>query len=158
VDEAAVAAPGGPGPGPLADFVGSGWAFPLRFDATGTFALVARDQEIAEAIRLVLSTAPGERPMRPEFGCRIGEFAFAPADAGTAGHLAAETRRALERWEPRIVVDDVLVSFDGGEEGRVLLDVRYRIRDSNDERNLVYPFYTIPEPPTAPRPQAPQGE
>ncbi len=85
-----------------ADFIGAGWAFPLRTDATGAIALVRGEREIEESIRLILATAPGERPMRPEFGCAVHDYVFAPADASTAGQIAYEVRVALERWEPRI--------------------------------------------------------
>ena len=86
------------------DFVGAGWAFPLATDATGGIALVVREREIEEAIRLILATAPGERPMRPEFGCRVHDHVFAPINASTAGAIAYDVRYALERWEPRIDV------------------------------------------------------
>ncbi len=94
------------------EFVGRGWAFPLRTDATGGIALVSREREIEEAIRLILGTSPGERPMRPEFGCRIHDYVFGLADGTTANEVTVEVRRALARWEPRIDVDDVIVSFD----------------------------------------------
>jgi phage baseplate assembly protein W len=127
------------------EFVGAGIAFPLRTDAAGAVALVSREREIEEAIRLILATSPGERPMRPEFGSRIAEHVFGPANAATAGQLAYEVRVALERWEPRIDVEDVEVSFDAADAGVLYLDVRYRIRGTNDPRNLVFPFYVIPE-------------
>ncbi|GIF14595.1 GPW/gp25 family protein [Actinoplanes teichomyceticus] len=125
-------------------FIGNGWAFPLRVDATGGIALVSREREIAEAIRLILATAPGERPMRPEFGCGVHEYVFAPADENTAGRVAFEVRRALDRWEPRIDVSDVVVGFDDEDAGVLYIDVRYTIRGTNDPRNLVFPFYVIP--------------
>ncbi|MGW4896903.1 GPW/gp25 family protein [Kitasatospora sp. NPDC004240] len=125
-------------------FVGAGWAFPLRFDATGAIALVDRDREITESIRLVLGTAPGERPMRPEFGCGIHAYAFATADADTAGRIGYEVRRALDRWEPRIEVDGVEVSLDGADTGTLYIDVRYTVRGTNNPRSLVFPFYVIP--------------
>jgi phage baseplate assembly protein W len=128
-----------------AQFIGAGWAFPLRTDATGSIALVTEDREIAEAIRLVLATAPGERPMRPEFGSRLGEYVFAPANATTAGQLAYEVRAALERWEPRINVGDVDIGFDAAESGILHINVNYQIRGKNDPRNLVFPFYVIPD-------------
>jgi hypothetical protein len=103
------------------EFIGSGWAFPLRTDATGSVALVSRDREIAESIRLILGTEPGERPMRPDFGCGIHEFVFASADASTAGQVAYEVRIALERWEPRIDLADVVVSFDGVASGTLYI-------------------------------------
>ncbi|WP_305783844.1 MULTISPECIES: GPW/gp25 family protein [Micromonosporaceae] len=125
-------------------FIGNGWAFPLRVDATGGIALVSREKEIAEAIRLILATAPGERPMRPEFGCGVHDYVFAPADENTAGRIAFEVRRALDRWEPRIDVTDVVVGFDDEDTGVLYIDVRYAIRGTNDPRNLVFPFYVIP--------------
>jgi len=127
------------------DFVGSGVAFPLRVGANGGIALVSREREIEEAIQLVLATRPGERPMRPEFGSRIADHVFAPANSATAGRLAYEVRVALDRWEPRITLDDVVVDLGDAADGIVYLDVRYRIRSTNDPRNLVFPFYVIPE-------------
>ena len=125
-------------------FIGRGWAFPLRVDATGGIALVTREQEIEEAIRLILGTSPGERPMRPEFGCRIHEYLFASADGETANAITREVRAALQRWEPRIEVSDVVVSFDGIDHTLLYIDVRYSIKTTNDRRNLVFPFYVIP--------------
>jgi phage baseplate assembly protein W len=126
------------------DFIGSGLGFPMRTDATGGIALVRGDREVEEAIRLILATSPGERPMRPEFGCAIGGLVFAPADAATAGLIAYEVRVALERWEPRIDLHDVRVDFSDAASGRLLIDIRYALRASNDRRNLVFPFYVIP--------------
>jgi phage baseplate assembly protein W len=82
--------------------------------------------------------------MRPEFGCAIHDFVFAPADAATAGQLAFEVRSALDRWEPRIDIVDIQVQFDAVEEGTLYIDVHYAIRGTNDPRNLVFPFYVIP--------------
>jgi phage baseplate assembly protein W len=129
------------------DFIGAGWAFPVRTDATGSVALVTREREIEEAIRIVLGTAPGERPMRPEFGCRIHDFVFGPANASTAGEIVYAVKTALERWEPRIDVVDVRVGFDSGQDGTVYVDLRYTVRGVNDPRNLVFPFYVIPDHP-----------
>ena len=126
------------------EFIGRGWAFPLRTDATGGIALVSREREIEEAIRLILGTSPGERPMRPEFGCRIHDFVFASADGATANLIGAEVRRSLARWEPRINVEDVLVTFDAHDSSVMYIDIRYSVRDTNDRRNLVFPFYVIP--------------
>src|SRR6476661_1292909 len=126
------------------DIVGQGWAFPLRTDPTGSIALVSGERERAESIRLILATAPGERPMRPEFGCAIHDFVFASADAATAGQIAYEVRSALDRWEPRIELVDVQVRFDAVDEGTLYIHVQYAIRGTNDPRNLVFPFYVIP--------------
>jgi hypothetical protein len=131
------------------DFIGAGWAFPLATDATGGIALVVREREIEEAIRLILATAPGERPMRPEFGCRVHDHVFAPINASTAGAIARDVRYALELWEPRIDVQEVLISFDQADLGTLFIDIHYTIRSTNDTRNLVFPFYVIPEEPGA---------
>jgi uncharacterized protein len=82
------------------EFIGKGWAFPLRTSATSGIAMVSAERELAESIQLILSTALGERPMRPEFGCGIHEHVFAPADDTTAGQIAYEVRLSLNRWEP----------------------------------------------------------
>lgn len=125
-------------------FIGAGWAFPVRTDPTGSIALVAQEREVEESIRLILSTAPGERPMRPLFGCAIHDHVFAPADSATAGLIAYEVRLSLERWEPRIDLVDVVVGFDAVDSGTLWIDVRYALRGTNDPRNLVFPFYVIP--------------
>jgi Bacteriophage baseplate protein W len=127
------------------DFIGTGLAFPLRVNSTGNVALVSREREIEESIALILGTAPGERPLRPEFGCAIHDYVFAPADVATAGEMADAVRRALLRWEPRIEVGDVIVSPDPHNHSLLYVDVGYRIRYTNDPRNLVFPFYVIPD-------------
>lgn len=125
-------------------FIGAGIAFPLRLDAAGALALVAGEREIEEAIHLILGTAFGERPMRPEFGCGIHDYVFAEADGATAGLVAFEVRAALDRWEPRIDVGDVTVTIDPAESSCLWIDILYSIRGTNDARNLVFPFYVIP--------------
>lgn len=125
-------------------FVGRGWAFPIATDATGGIRLVGRETEIEQSIRLILATAPGERPMRPEFGCAIHEHVFDGADARTAGRISFAVREALRRWEPRIDVLEVGVDRHPVEPDALLLDIRYTTSDTNDPRNLVFPFYLIP--------------
>ena len=129
------------------EFIGSGWAFPLRTDATGGIALVRDEREIEGSIRLILGTAIGERPMRPEFGCGIHDYIFAPTDATTAGRIGYEVRAALSRWEPRIEVADVAVDTAADDPAVLYIDVRYTVTNSNDPRNLVFPFYVIPAEP-----------
>ena len=133
------------------EFIGRGWAFPLGVDkASGGIALVDGERELEQAIGLILRTAPGDRPMRPEFGCAIHDYVFAPADASTAGRIAYEVRTSLERWEPRIEVSSVDVSADPGEDSTLYITIAYAVRGSNDPRNLVFPFYVIPPEETAP--------
>lgn len=125
-------------------FIGAGWAFPLQIDQGGNVALVRRTQELEQAIRLILGTAYGERPMRPEFGCGIHDLVFAPVDATTAGRIVHEVRLSLERWEPRIDVLDVETMSDADDPSTLYVDITYGVRGSNDPRNLVFPFYVIP--------------
>jgi len=126
------------------EFIGSGWAFPLRTDATGAIALVSHDREIEESIRLILGTAFGERPMRPDYGCEIHDHVFSSINAEMISRIAVAVRESLIRWEPRIAVKDVIVTIDPSDQTVVYIDVRYAIGDTNDPRNLVFPFYTIP--------------
>src|SRR3954464_1464960 len=125
-------------------FVGVGWAFPVRTDSSGGIALVRREREVEEAIRLVLATAPGERPMRPDFGCAIHDLVFAPVNEATAGRIRYEVRTSLDRWEPRIEVSDVEVTTTEDDATVLLINIRYAIRGTNNPRNLVFPFYVIP--------------
>ena len=96
-------------------------------------------------MRVILCTAPGERVMRPEFGCKIWDLLFEPIDANTLGLMAEDVRLALSQWEPRAVVDDVTVTPRVSTEGVVDIAIVYTVQATNDRRNLVYPFYVIPE-------------
>ena len=127
------------------DFLGRGLAFPVRTDATGSIALVGGEREVVESIRLILATAPGERPMRPEFGCGIHNYVFEPADATTAGKLAWEVKQALARWEPRVDVERVDVLVDDEDRNALYIDIQYVKKGGYDPRNLVFPFYVIPD-------------
>ena len=127
------------------DFVGAGWAFPVRTGSTGGIALVSRDREIAEAIRLILGTAYGERPMRPDYGCGIHDLVFDTVDAGLAGRVAAEVRASLTRWEPRVEVVEVAAAPLPDQPHVLGITVAYWLKATNDRRNLVFPFYAIPE-------------
>jgi phage baseplate assembly protein W len=125
------------------DFIGRGWAFPLRVDDTGRIALVGGHRELEESIRLILGTAFRERPMRPEFGCGIHDFVFAPINATAMGQIEFEVRASLTRWEPRIDLVEVAVHPDLGRDGTLFIDVHYVEKGTNDVRNLVFPFYVI---------------
>jgi phage baseplate assembly protein W len=131
------------------DLIGRGWAFPLGVDARGGIALAEGEEEIRQAILLIVRTRRGARVMRPEFGCRIWELLFAPNDSSTwtlAGH---HVREALGWWEPRIEVDDVRATADPGNPAAVEVEVDYTIRATHDRRSLVFPFYLIPDEPAA---------
>jgi phage baseplate assembly protein W len=126
-------------------FLGQGLAFPLQINPRGEIALASGDRDIEQAIRIILGTRPGERKMRPEFGCRAHELVFAPRNAATEGLLCEYVEVALGRWEPRIEVQDVNVSSISDNGSALLVEVSYRIKVSHDERSIVYPFFLMGE-------------
>jgi uncharacterized protein len=128
----------------VTEIIGSGLAFPLQVDRRGGIALARDETDIEQAIELILATAPGERPMRPEFGCGVHDFVFDSIDATTVGRMELAIRDALDRWEPRVVVETVAFNLDEVADGRLIIDIGYRVRATNTMRNLVYPFYVIP--------------
>jgi phage baseplate assembly protein W len=126
------------------DLIGSGWAFPAELTPGGSVRLVGGGEEIDAALRMILTTAPGERVMRPDFGCAMWEQVFAPVNPDTLGLIEQSVREAVTRWEPRITLDAVsAVPDDDG--AAVRIQIEYRVRATNDYRNLVYPFYVIPQ-------------
>jgi phage baseplate assembly protein W len=125
---------------PPAPFLGIGWGFPVKHDGA-ELTRAAYEDSIREGITLVLSTAKGERLMRPDFGCGIHELVFAPNDATTRGMAESEVREALLKWEPRIEVLRVAAISDDEEPGRLLVSVDYRVNKTDSRFNLVYPFY-----------------
>jgi phage baseplate assembly protein W len=128
----------------VTEIIGTGLAFPLQVDRRGGIALARDETDIEQAIELILSTAPGERPMRPEFGCGVHDFVFDSIDALTVGRMEVAIRDALDHWEPRVVVVSVEFDLSWVQEGRLVIDIGYRVRVTNTLRNLVYPFYVIP--------------
>lgn len=128
----------------MAGFLGTGVNFPLDVDRRGGLALATGEQDIDQAIALILGTAPGERPMRPEFGCGVHDFIFDAVDAYTIARMEEEILQALDRWEPRIEVVKVEFDLSRQAEGELLIDIGYRLRATNAYRNLVHPFYVIP--------------
>ena len=128
----------------MSDILGTGLAFPLGVDRRGGLALARDEDDVEQAISIILSTAPGERPMRPEFGCGVHDSVFDTIDATTVAQMEAEVRDALDHWEPRIEVLDVDFDLGGVDRGELLINIGYRLRSTNHLRNLVYPFYIIP--------------
>ena len=125
-------------------FVGRGFDWPLRVDQTGSIRLTDGASSLDRSITVVLMTAPGERLMRPEFGCRIWELLFEPVTGNLLGLISQYVREALGRWEPRIEVDRVVATPDPAMSSLVAIAIDNTVRDTNDHRNLVYPFYVIP--------------
>jgi uncharacterized protein len=129
---------------PDTSFVGRGFLWPLGVDQTGSIRLSNGVPDLDRSIELVLMTAPGERLMRPKFGCRIWEMLFEPVTGNLLGLMAQAVRDALSQWEPRVTVEDVECRPDTDNPSLVHIAIGYRVRATNDRRNLVYPFYVIP--------------
>jgi uncharacterized protein len=131
------------------DLIGSGWAYPAELTPGGSVRLVTGGEEIDAAVRMILTTSPGERVMRPDFGCAMWEQVFAPVNSNTLGLIEQAVREALIRWEPRITLlsVDAMPDEDGS---MVRIEIGYRVVATNDHRNLVYPFYVIPHEEPAP--------
>ena len=122
-------------------FLGSGWAFPVGLDSDGSVVLVDHEEDIRQAIRIILDTNLGERLMRPEFGSGLREFVFESISVTSLAVLRRRVEEALTRWEARIDVERVETSVQGQLRSQVDVLVDYRVRSTNTFYNLVYPFY-----------------
>jgi uncharacterized protein len=127
------------------EIIGSGWAFPPQIGAQGKFALTSDRNEINQSIQIILTTSPGQRVMRNNFGCRLHELVFAPNNNHTAAQAKRYVEEALGMWEPRITVMHIEVKPDSLQPDRLLIDIQYRVKATHDRRSLVFPFYLIPE-------------
>lgn len=123
------------------EFLGTGWKFPLTLEADGHIALSLEDEDIREAIVIILSTTPGERVMRPEFGCGIHEYVFSVINSNNLLLIEDEVKRALVLYEPRITVDNIHIQPDASDGGKLMIHIDYTILSSNSRFNMVYPFY-----------------
>ena len=124
------------------DFLGVGWRYPVATDPlTGDIALSRYDRDVKEAIKIVLETAPGERVMRPRFGCGIHDLVFEEINATTLTAIEASVRDALVTYEPRIELLNVTVDPSDALDGMLVIAIDYRLRRTNQEDNLVYPFF-----------------
>ena len=121
-------------------FLGRGWAFPVAVDAHGAIAMVEYEEDIREAILVILETNPGERVMRPDFGAGLRALVFEPINTNTMALARHRVEQALILWEPRIDSIGVEVSAEPPL-GRLKIEIRYRVRRTNTFYNLVYPFY-----------------
>jgi phage baseplate assembly protein W len=124
--------------------LGTGVAFPLATDRHGRVALIHDQEDVEQAIEIILGTIPGERPMRPDFGCAVQDFLFAAIDALTLGHVEHAVRVALARWETRIEVQSVEFDLSDMRDGVLRTSISYRLRATSTMHNLVHPFYVIP--------------
>lgn len=126
-----------------AAFLGAGWAFPVRRDVDGEVDLTAHEENIHQAVHLILGTARGERVMRPDFGAGLQALVFEPLNTTTIALARHHVEEALATWEPRIALLAVRVKPDPGAAGTLLIEIDYRVRATNTFSNLVYPFYLL---------------
>jgi uncharacterized protein len=123
-------------------FLGRGWKFPIQVDkATGRMRLSEYEEDIAEAIRIILGTTQGERVMRPTFGCGVQDFIFGLTDDTTLRLLEGNIKEAIRMWEPRVDEVDVAATPDQEDPGKLYIRIGYLIRTTNNLFNQVYPFY-----------------
>lgn len=127
--------------------VGRGWGFPPGLNDRNRLTTVSDDADIKRSIYIIINTIPGERVMRPQFGCEIHALIFWPANDQTAAVAERYVREALGRWEPRIILKNVTITPGATELGELLIEINYQIKGQNDPRNLVYPYYLTPEKP-----------
>lgn len=122
-------------------FLGAGLSFPLAIDPRGRPLMTSAEEKIAQSIRIILGTARGERVMRPGFGCGIHDLVFASASTATHALIIHHVTEAITRWEPRVELTQVEISDADTREGQLLIGIQYRVISTNNEFNLVYPFY-----------------
>ncbi len=122
-------------------FLGQGWAFPPCVEASGEIEIVAFEEDIRQAILIILRTDRRERIMRPDFGAGLNAFVFEPLSETTKQLVKQRVEESLIDWEPRIIVEEVKVSVDQAALGKLLIEITYRVRATNTLHNLVYPFY-----------------
>ena len=123
------------------EFIGTGWSFPILPDATGSLGYVSGNLNVEQSLRILLLTEPGQRVMRPDFGCAAGRLVFAPGSLQYLGQLETAVREAIRDWEPRIDVEDVSADADPNDETHVSVKLAYTVRATNTRFNLVFPFY-----------------
>jgi phage baseplate assembly protein W len=126
-----------------AAFTGSGFGYPWSISPQGGMRMVTGHQNVERSMRLILGTAYGERPMRPEFGCAIHDMLFEPGTVDLLSRIQVEVTDSLTRWETRAEILDVKAVFDD-DPSRVLITITYQLKGTYDPRNLLVPFYVIP--------------
>ncbi len=124
------------------DFLGKGWSFPPRVDSTtGRFVMCEGEEDIKQAIYIIVMTRMQERAMMPEFGCNIHNYVFDLPDSETITMMELEILKALSYWEPRIVDVSVDVDTNDINNGRLNVEINYTVRSTNNPNNLVFPYY-----------------
>jgi phage baseplate assembly protein W len=124
------------------EYLGTGLTFPLQINVQGGLRLSSEQQDVREAIWIILRTELGERVYRPNFGCRLSELTFAPLNTRTLFLIKLYIQEALEIWEPRIEIEEITADPDPFV-GRVDIQIDYRLKKSYEPGSLVYPFYLM---------------
>ena len=122
-------------------FLGQGWAFPPCLESDGEIEIVVYEEDIRQAILIILRTSRRERVMRPDFGAGLEDFLFEPLNETTMQLVKTRVEESLIDWEPRIIVEEVTVTGEQEPAGKLIIEITYRIRATNTLHNLVYPFY-----------------
>ncbi|MCH5341011.1 MAG: GPW/gp25 family protein [Acetatifactor sp.] len=123
-------------------FLGIGFHFPIQVEeATGKMKTVSLEEDIMQAIPIILMTRKGERVMRPDFGCNIHDYSFGTMDYTTLVQMENAVRDALIRWEPRITDIEVHIDHSQEQAGTLFIEISYLVRSTNNPFNLVYPYY-----------------
>lgn len=123
-------------------FLGTGWAFPPAFDSRGRTALmVSREEDIAQSLRILLFTDPGERVMQPTFGCGLRRMVFEPVHEGTLTTIRGLIEQAVLFFEARIALERIDFDVERVPEGVLGIELVYTIRTTNTRHNLVFPMY-----------------
>lgn len=123
-------------------FLGVGYAYPVRIDpVTGLTATASYEEDVKQSLVIILTTARGERVMRPDFGCGIYDLAFAVIDTATLTRVESEVRTSIQKYEPRVELVDVVIDPSQATDGLLNIALDYRVRTTNQVDNLVYPFY-----------------
>lgn len=123
------------------EIIGQGWKFPIRVNGRGGLNWSAGEDNIREAIWIILTTPKRSRILQPDFGCGLQDFLFAPNSANTRAQIEAEVSRSLTRWEPRVDVTRVKAANSPDEDTMLLIGIETFVRTNNAALNLVYPFY-----------------
>lgn len=123
------------------EILGVGWKFPPTADGNGKIAISRYEDDIKEAILIILLSAKGERLMRPDFGCGINDYVFSSINPLNISRIENEVREALILWEPRIEVLEIRTDTSEATNGKLMIEINYKVRATNTRFNLVYPFY-----------------
>ncbi len=124
------------------DFLGRGWSFPPTFNAQlKEIEMAEKKEDIEQSLRILLTTAIGERVMQPKYGCNMDELVFEALNTTTKTIIKDKVKTAILYFEPRIEPKKIELNTANELEGEVLIEVEYVIRSTNNRFNFVFPYY-----------------